>query len=104
LGSNGYRWKYLYGNSIYIDDISIKTSNKSLYIPTTISISNMDLNSILFKLKNNQLVFESNSVDINTINFDNDDIELSNEEKIIYLYMERKFMILKNWIMLRYTP
>lgn len=77
LGSNGYGWKYLYGNSIHIDDISIKTSNKSLYIPTTISISNMDLNSILFKLKNNQLVFESNSVDINTINFDK-------YQKIIY--------------------
>ncbi len=77
LGSNGYMWKYLYGNSIYIDDISIKTSNKSLYIPSTISISNMDLNSILFKLSNNQLVFESNGVDINTINFDK-------YQKIIY--------------------
>ncbi len=77
LGSNGYRWKYLYGNSIYMDDISIKTSNKSLYIPSTISISNMNLNSILFKLSNNQLVFESNGVDINTINFDK-------YQKIIY--------------------
>lgn len=89
LGSNGYGWKYLYGNSIYIDDISIKTSNNSLYIPATVSISNMNLNSLVFKLSNNQLIFQSNGANINTINF-------KNYQMIIYsnnLYFTSNFII-----------
>jgi len=89
LGSNGYGWKYLYGNSIYINDISVKTSNNSIYIPSTISTSNMELNSLLFKLSNNELLFQSNGANINTIDF-------KNYQMIIYsnnLYANSNFLI-----------
>ena len=79
LGSNNYKWKYLYANSIYINDIPIKTSNSSNYISilTKICASNLNLNSLIFTLSNNQLFFQSNGIFIKSIEF-------SNYQSIIY--------------------
>jgi hypothetical protein len=90
LGSSNYKWKdlYLSGNSIYLDNLIIsKNSSNNIEIRDSdnnlksISLNQLELNDgdnkLRFLYSNGALVFNSNGVDIQGIEF-------SNYPKIIY--------------------